>query len=40
MTHRRPDATFLVADGLTTFNRQSFVEFAQSLLQRADQVIE
>lgn len=28
MTHRRPDAMFLVADGLTTGNRQLFVEFA------------
>ena len=28
MTRRRPDAMFLVADGLTTFNRKGFVEFA------------
>jgi putative ABC transport system substrate-binding protein len=28
MTHRRPDAMFLVADGLTTGNRKLFVEFA------------
>ncbi len=28
MTRRRPDAMFLVADGLTTLNRQRFVEFA------------
>jgi putative ABC transport system substrate-binding protein len=28
MTQRRPDAMFLVADGLTTLNRQRFVEFA------------
>jgi ABC-type uncharacterized transport system substrate-binding protein len=28
MTGRRPDAMFLVADGLTTMNRQRFVEFA------------
>jgi ABC-type uncharacterized transport system substrate-binding protein len=28
MTSRRPDAMFLVADGLTTMNRERFVEFA------------
>jgi putative ABC transport system substrate-binding protein len=28
MTRRRPDAMFLVADGLTTMNRKRFVEFA------------
>ena len=28
MLQRRPDAMFLVADGLTTFNRKRFVEFA------------
>jgi putative ABC transport system substrate-binding protein len=28
MTRRRPDAMFLVADGLTTVNRKRFVEFA------------
>jgi ABC-type uncharacterized transport system substrate-binding protein len=28
MERRRPDAMFLVADGLTTLNRQRFVEFA------------
>jgi len=28
MTHRRPDAMFLVADALTTMNRKRFVEFA------------
>jgi putative ABC transport system substrate-binding protein len=28
MTRRRPDALFLVADGLTTSNRKRFVEFA------------
>jgi putative ABC transport system substrate-binding protein len=30
MTHRRPDAMFLVADGLTTGNRKLFVDFAAS----------
>jgi putative tryptophan/tyrosine transport system substrate-binding protein len=28
MSHRRPDAMFLVADGLTTGNRKLFVDFA------------
>jgi len=28
MTQRRPDAIFVVADGLTTMNRKQFIDFA------------